>query len=257
VRYFCRISYNGSTYFGWQKQANTDNTIQSKIEKCFSTLLREPIDIVGCGRTDTGVHAKDYWFHFDIEGEIEVKQIIYKSNLILPTSISINEIVQVSNDLHARFHAEERSYIYRIKSYKDPFDFFHFYYPHIKLDHLPFLNEISDLIKKAKDFSCYCKSHASNKTNICEIKSCTWSYNESDHTFEFKITANRFIRGQIRMLVGMCLQALNNKVNINQIRDSLFDNIPLVSAFSVDAIGLTLYDIKYHFNKESKSSSSD
>lgn len=248
MRYFCRISYNGSPFFGWQKQANTENTVQSNIEKCFSLLIRETIETAGCGRTDTGVHAKDYWFHFDVENEIDTKQIIYKSNLILPNSISISEVIRVENNLHSRFDAIERSYIYRIKNYKDPFDFFHLYHPHIKLNDMPVLNEIASLILKARDFRCYCKSNSGNQTNICEIKLCSWNYNETDKTFEFKITSNRFIRGQIRMLVGMCIQVLNNKVTMSQIRDSLFNQIPLPSPYSVDASGLILYDIKYPFN---------
>lgn len=257
MRYFCRISYNGTPFFGWQKQANTENTVQSTIEKCFSLLIRETIETSGCGRTDTGVHAKDYWFHFDFENELDCKQIIYKSNLILPQSIAVSEIIPVENNLHARFDAIERSYIYRIKNYKDPFDFFHLYHPHIKVDNLPVLQEIASLILKAKDFTCFCKSHAGNQTNICEIKACSWNFNKIDQTFDFKITSNRFIRGQIRMLVGMCLQTLNNKVTMSQISDSLFSQIPLPSPYSVDAIGLTLYDIKYPFNKVENSPSLD
>jgi tRNA pseudouridine38-40 synthase len=245
MRYFCRISYNGTKFNGWQKQHNSKNTIQTIIESTLSKLLGKETFIHGCGRTDTGVHAKNYWFHFDCGVQLDTKHILYKCNKMVPAEISFHELKIVGEDLHARFHAISRSYVYRLKNYKDPFDGYHLYYPYLKKEDISVLNQISELIMTSEDFTRFHKIHSSNKTNICKIFDCKWMYKEEEETFEFYIKANRFLRGMIRLLVGACLLYLRKKLTFEEINLALKKSKELPQILSVTAEGLVLCDIEY------------
>lgn len=244
MRYFARISYNGTKYYGWQKQSRSDNTVQHLINQTLSILLKHKVETMGCGRTDSGVHAKDFILHFDSDTAFTFEQIIYKCNQILPADIVMHDIFVVKSDAHARFHAKQRSYNYRIKTYKDPFDNLHYYYRFDKGFDFEKLREIAALIPNYEDFSCYCKSKSSAKTRSCKVKECYWIYENG--TYEFRITANRFLRGMIRLLVGMMLNYQAGKLSKEEIIDSFELQKPLRLNTSVEANGLLLFDIKYN-----------
>ena len=121
MRYFLELSYNGKAYHGWQNQPNAIS-VQEVIENALSTLLRETIAIVGAGRTDAGVHAKQMFAHFDTEQDIE-ENFKFKLNSFLPKDIAIHDIFKVNPEDHARFDALSRTYLYRISLEKDAFNF--------------------------------------------------------------------------------------------------------------------------------------
>lgn len=242
MRYFALISYNGTGFFGWQKQTKSNNTVQYHIDNTLSMLLREPVSSVGCGRTDTGVHASGYYLHFDVQADFEEKDIVYKLNQILPPQIAVHAIFKVRDDLHARFHATSRSYVYRIKTYKDPFDHLHYYYKSGEL-HLNRLNEIAELIQHKNDFFSYCKSQDPGKTTLCSISHSDWKM--VGNTFEFHITANRFLRGMIRLLVGMMLNYNKGKITLDNIEASFSEKDKLPQIWSAPADGLILHKILY------------
>ena len=242
MRYFALISYNGSGFFGWQKQAKSNNTVQYHIDNTLTMLLREPIFSMGCGRTDTGVHASGYYLHFDVQSVFEVKNIIYKLNQILPPQIVVHDIFPVREDLHSRFNAISRSYVYRIKTYKDPFDHLHYYYKSGELD-LDKLNEVAELIKDKTDFFSYCKSMDPGKTTNCIITHSQWK--KVNNTYEFHISANRFLRGMIRLLVGMMLNYNKGKITIDNIEASFIQKDQLPQIWSAPADGLILHKILY------------
>jgi tRNA pseudouridine38-40 synthase len=245
MRYFGCISYNGTPYHGWQKQLNTDMSVQGKIEKVLTTLLRQDILTTGCGRTDTGVHAKKFYFHFDFDGSVFWKDIIYHANKMLDSTIVIHSMYLVPDQLHARFDATERSYTYKISQRKDPFEYFSYYYPYISEKDIDTLNDIAKIILQSTVFTQYCKSNADNETDLCTIKSSYWTYDKHTETYEYHITANRFLRGMIRLLVGMMLNVARGKLSMEEITLSLQENKSLTTPWSVPAIGLTLHDIKY------------
>lgn len=251
MRYFVCISYDGTKYFGWQKQANSDNTIQHHIDYCLSTLLRSAINTVGCGRTDAGVHAKNFYLHFDYDGEVNIENVKYKANKILPTSIVMHSIRPVHDDAHARYDAYERSYVYRIHIQKDPFQFFSYYY-NLDQDNidLTLLNELGEEIAKASDFAAFCKTNGSAKTSQCTIQRAVWIYKADEAMLEFHITANRFLRGMIRLLVGAMLHVYRGKMTKAQFEAALQKQRPLPFPLSVEANGLMLYGIKYPYIKE-------
>jgi tRNA pseudouridine38-40 synthase len=248
MRYFVCISYDGTKYFGWQKQANSDNTIQHHIDYCLSTLLKSEISTVGCGRTDAGVHAKNFYLHFDCDVEVNIEDTRYKANKILPPSIVIHAIRTMHDDAHARFDAYERSYVYRINLQKDPFEFFSY---HCNLDpstlNLSLFNELAAEVAKATDFAAFCKTNGSATTSICTIHRAEWMYKPDEAVLEFHITANRFLRGMIRLLVGAMLHVYRGKMTMAQFEDALQKQRPLPFPLSVEANGLMLYGIKYPY----------
>jgi tRNA pseudouridine38-40 synthase len=249
MRYFMNISYDGTNFYGWQKQGNSENTIQSCIDNCLTMLLKHNVNSMGCGRTDSGVHAKQFYLHFDTDHRIDTSDLVYHVNRILPRSIVVHQLFEVNDDLHARFDALERSYVYRIKLVKDPFDFHHHYYTYKEpVFDLSKLNDLAHLILSASDFKSFCKTHSANKTNICHITRSEWIYDSHQMCYEYHITANRFLRGMIRLLVGGMLNVLRNRVTLESFRASLFEQNPLESPWSIDGNGLILYGIKYPFN---------
>jgi tRNA pseudouridine38-40 synthase len=252
MRYFMRISYDGTSYFGWQKQLISDNTVQTRLEQCLRVLLKEEIITMGCGRTDTGVHAQNFYLHFDYNNDIDVKDHIFHANRILPKSIVVHDLFKVRDDLHSRFNALERSYVYRLKLDKDPFDFHYFHYtfkqPAFNLD---YLNNLATKILEANNFSSFCKTRGSAKTPYCVVTRSEWIYDTKQNCYEYHITANRFLRGMIRLLVGAMLNVMRGRITEQCFLDSLLAETPLSNAWSVDANGLILYGIKYDFTSKS------
>ncbi|MEE9437786.1 MAG: tRNA pseudouridine(38-40) synthase TruA [Saprospiraceae bacterium] len=245
MRYFALCKYNGTEYFGWQAQKTTDNTIQGIIEKTLSTITREFVPITGCGRTDAGVHASQYYFHFDTNFE-NIDNLKYKLNSILPFSINIDNIRKVPNDAHARYNAYRRAYDYYIAYERDPFrEFTTFYYPNYKKLDLNLLQEAAKLLLGYQEFVPFCKTGSNVDVKKCEIFVSEWKF--TDYGLHYHIEANRFLRGMIRLIVGMCLNVARGQLNIEQVKKSLDNQVRLKTDWSVPARGLFLSDIKYPF----------
>jgi len=245
-RYFIELSYDGSEYSGWQRQPNA-MTIQEEIESALSMLYGAEVSIMGCGRTDAGVHAAQYFCHCDlIEDRYTVAEACYKLNCILPNAIALKQIIKVESDAHTRFDATERSYYYDIHINKNPFILKHSYrfVQAEKIDN-SLLNESAALIKTYEDFYPFCKSHADVDTFKCQIKRSEWEKTEMG--YRFHITANRFLRGMVRMIVGMCLNVSTGKLKLSDVKIALEKQTRLDMAWSVPAEGLFLSEIKYPY----------
>ena len=217
ARYFLTLSYNGSNFNGWQIQDNTPNTVQQVLEEKLSMLLKEQIELVGCGRTDTGVHASHYVAHFDSksEGLIQQKQHwIYKFNTVLPASIAVSDIQRVKEDAHARFHASSRTYYYYISKQKNPFRDPFTYYVYGDLD-MELMNKAAAMLLQYEDFTSFSKLHSGSKTNNCTITRAEWHYCGVNE-WRFRITADRFLRGMVRAIVGTLLLVGKNKITLSE-----------------------------------------
>ncbi|NER17891.1 tRNA pseudouridine(38-40) synthase TruA [Spongiivirga citrea] len=201
MRYFLELAYNGKNYHGWQLQPNAI-TVQEVIEKALSTLLREAIKVVGCGRTDTGVHAKQYFLHFDLESPIDELSLIRKLNSFLPHDVAIYNLFQVKDDAHARFHATSRTYEYWITLNKNPFLSDTAYQINRVLD-VDLLNKASAILLEHTDFKCFSRSNTDVKTYNCKITQASWQ--KRDNMLIFTITADRFLRNMVRAIVGTLL----------------------------------------------------
>ena len=213
MRYFIDISYNGKNYHGWQIQKNAV-TVQSTIQDVISKILGKSTDIVGSGRTDTGVHAKSQVAHFDVNKEVD-NDFIYRVNAFLPQDISINSVNQVVDNSHARFDAISREYIYKIHDLKSPFvdGLSTFYNKKINMD---LINEACSIIMKNSDFQSFSKVKTEVKNFNCTISHA--SIRRKNNFYLFKFCANRFLRGMVRALVGTLLQLNEGKINLKEFK---------------------------------------
>ncbi|MDG1296674.1 MAG: tRNA pseudouridine(38-40) synthase TruA [Saprospiraceae bacterium] len=245
MRYFVELAYRGTNYQGWQKQPGERPTVQDNIELSLSTLLNQSTAVMGCGRTDTGVHALQYFMHFDFEGELP-KNFLYRLNKHLPKDISIFRIIPVDKERHVRFDASHRAYEYRIITSKDPFkiDTAH-YYPFKQFTDQDKMQEAAKLLLNYEEFYPFCKSNNDSYTMRCELFHSEWEFKDNEWTFN--IAANRFLRGMIRLIVGMCLNVGQDKISLEEVKQALDEQRLLSKSLSVDASGLYLKDIRYPF----------
>jgi len=246
MRYFAELSYNGTSYVGWQSQPN-GIAIQAKIEEALSTILREDIAIVGCGRTDAGVHAKQYFIHFDV-GQTIMDNLTYRINKFLPKDIAFKRFIPVKDNAHARFDATNRGYEYHIEYYKNP----HktdtaYYYPFAHQLDMKLLQESAKLLIDYDEFFPFCKAHSDAKTMCCEVRECYWTLDEEHDHLVFRIAADRFLRGMVRLIVGMCLNVALHKIPLETVKTAMDDQTRLEKSLSVPAHGLYLNKVEYPF----------
>jgi tRNA pseudouridine38-40 synthase len=245
-RYFIQLAYNGVNYNGWQIQDNTPNTIQQVLQDKLSMILSETIDVVGCGRTDTGVSAKDYYAHFDsvkTNLHLDESNCVYKLNKVLPYEIAIKKIYSVKDEASARFDAEFRSYEYFLHSYKDPFlsttSLLH--YGDINIDAM---NEAAAHLLTVTDFTSFSKVNTQTKTNNCNVTFAKWT-KLNDTQFVFKITANRFLQNMVRAIVGTLLEVGKGKITLEEFKSIVQNKNRSGAGMSVAGHALYLTDIQY------------
>ena len=244
ARYFIHLAYDGTNYKGWQIQPN-GNTVQAELSKALSTILRIEISIVGAGRTDTGVHARNFYAHFEIDCNYDVNeltQLVYKINRFLPTDISIYRIFKVADDLHARFSALTRTYKYYISLNRDPFVRDYAWYRFGELD-VNAMNEAADLLLKVIDFTSFSKLHSQTKTNNCKVSCAKWEVTSSG--LVFTITADRFLRNMVRAVVGTLIEVGLHKVTLPEFVHIIDSKDRGSAGESVPACALFLENIKY------------
>lgn len=248
MRYFLKLSYLGTAYCGWQRQPNA-RTVQQTIEEAISMILRTPTQILGCGRTDTGVHASTYYAHFDAEAV--PKRFLYALNAILPDDIAISEVLPLHADAHARFDATLRSYIYFIDTEKNPFaQNLAWQYPQGRTMALQDLQAAADILMDYEDFYTFCKSDNNLNTFKVQLKEARWEYQKESKRFVFHISGNRFLRGMVRLVVGGCVQVAKGQIELGELRTALDKQIRLPKPLSVPAEGLFLCRIEYPFLSE-------
>jgi tRNA pseudouridine38-40 synthase len=244
-RFFIHIAYNGTRYHGWQSQPNAV-TVQATIEKALSTLLQTPTAIIGAGRTDAGVHAKEMYAHLDIEVYFERKGLVNKLNSLLPKDIMIYDILPVHDEAHARFDATSRSYEYKIHTYKDIFTDDMSWQFDLPLD-IEKMNEAAKILLEYNDFECFSKTHTDVHTFNCIISQAHWEKNEQSYIFH--ITADRFLRNMVRAIVGTLIQIGLGKKEVVEMHDIIQSKNRSRAGFSVPAKGLYLTEIVYPYLK--------
>lgn len=245
MRYFIDLSYCGTKFNGWQHQKKQGDSrcVQYVIEQTLTILTKQPHEVTGCGRTDTGVHAIHYTAHTDSNFILSEISFINKLNRFLPDDIVIHYIYPVAESAHARFDAINRSYVYHMHLEKSPFPNLSYYYPY-KKPSLEKLSQAASLIIGNHDFFAFCKTKTDVKTTICNVYNAEWIYKD-ENKLEFHITADRFLRGMVRLIVGMCLDVERGKMTINEVAEALHTKNRLSRSWSVPAIGLFLHSIEY------------
>lgn len=242
-RYFIYLAYNGTRYCGWQRQPNGPS-IQQCIEEALSTVLRQQVPIVGAGRTDAGVHARQMVAHFDW-GEVLAQPgfLAEKLNRLLPKDIVIHRIVPVRNDAHARFDALSRTYHYYLSEYKDPFNYE--WVNRMPLQAIDFqqMNEACKVLFEYIDFTSFSKLHTDVKTNNCRIEYAEWR--QEGDCWVFIIRADRFLRNMVRAIVGTLLEVGKGKRSIADFRALIEAKDRCLAGTSAPGKGLSLVDVAY------------
>jgi tRNA pseudouridine38-40 synthase len=242
MRYFLELSYNGKNYSGWQRQDNA-LSVQETVEDNLSKLMSETTEIVGCGRTDAGVHAKKYYAHFDSEKELP-ENFLYRINNMLPGDISVYDILTVKSDAHARFDAVNRTYKYFIHFQKNPFIEDQSYL----LSHEPDIQKMNHCIQQLfgeHDFSAFEKKGSDNKTSVCKLENAYWQ--KTENGLVFTITANRFLRNMVRRITAALLMVGLDKMDEQEVITAVLNKELLNVKMAVPAKGLFLWNIEYDF----------
>lgn len=242
MRYFIELQYDGAAYCGWQRQPDAP-TVQGTIEQRLSMLLGVPIEIVGAGRTDTGVNASFYIAHFDTEREVDCQQLTYKLNKVLPHDIAIIRIREVEPTLHARFDAREREYTYFLTPHKSPFRRFSSWHYAVDLD-VEKMNKAAAKLLEYDDFTSFAKLNSNNHTNICHIRRAEWSV-EADGTLRFTIAADRFLRNMVRAIVGTLVDVGRGRYTVEEFDDIIASKDLSRCSAGAPACGLFLSNVKY------------
>lgn len=243
MRYFIKLAYNGTHYHGWQIQPNAAS-VQETLNKAFSVILNSEINLMGAGRTDTGVHAKEMYAHFDLEKPFDISNTIHKLNSFLPKDIVIYDIFPVADDAHTRFDATQRTYEYHINTLKDAFLQQQSWYFHQKLD-LDLMNQAAKLLFNYTDFQCFSKVNTDVNTFDCTIFEANW--NQENGKLIFTISANRFLRNMVRSIVGTLINIGLHKITLNDFELIIKSKSRDKAGFSVPAHGLYLTKIEYDY----------
>ncbi|MDP3452605.1 MAG: tRNA pseudouridine(38-40) synthase TruA [Bacteroidales bacterium] len=268
MRFFILLSYNGSSYCGWQRQINGPS-VQESLENAFSAYLREDVQITGAGRTDSGVHAVNYIAHLDSCNDILIKEqqtLIYKINAILPTGIVLHNICQVADDAHARFDAVSRTYQYLVHTKKTPFlnDYSSLFPYPLDIDKM---NSAAEYLVGQHDFTSMAKLHSDVKNNICTVTYAKWKMgspgiitpyekaisSDEGGSFIFTISANRFLRNMVRAIVGSLLEVGRGRQEPEWIADILTKKDRSAAGSSVASHALFLINVKYPYELFKKS----
>lgn len=245
MRYFLEIAFDGSPYVGWQIQPNGPS-VQEKVNQILSIILKQPIYSVGCGRTDSGVHAQSFFVHFDTPLPIaDAHAFLLKFNGIAPASLAAYRLIPVSEKDHARFSATSRTYEYIITTRKNPHwdrKALHVYSnPNITL-----MNKAASLLLGEQNFKAFSRVNDLKHHN-CTVMEAYFTANTHDHTLIFTITANRFLRNMVRAITGTLLKIGTQNTDPNTICNIIQSQDRKNAGQSVAAHGLYLTHISYPF----------
>ena len=240
-RYFLEIMYDGTNYHGWQVQPNSD-TVQEQVENSLSTILGQNKSVMGAGRTDTGVHAKQFFAHFDHDSNLLDGNIVHRLNSFLPKDICVKSIFEVKADAHSRFDATSRTYEYVVYNSKNPFLVDEAYFIHQPLN-IALMNEAANCLFEFIDFTSFSKLHTQTKTNNCSIKRAVWE--QRDNTLVFTIEADRFLRNMVRAIVGTLLEVGLGRKSVEDFVKIIQSKDRAKAGASVPAHALYLTQVTY------------
>ena len=242
-RYFAELAYNGTAYHGWQVQPN-GITVQEVLNKALSTYFRQDVETVGCGRTDTGVHATKFFAHFELVNTASAHEALQSINALLPYDVAVKRIFAVEPGAHARFDATLRSYEYHIHFNKDPF-MHNLSWLMRDMPDVDLMNQAAEILMEYTDFSCFSKAHTQTFTNNCKITLAEWI--RYPDAIVFHISADRFLRNMVRAIVGTLLRIGRREITPEAIRLIIESGDRSNAGVSVPACGLFLTDVKYPY----------
>lgn len=243
-RYFVELSYFGKNYSGWQIQPNA-HTIQEELQDNLTKLNRNnPIKVIGCGRTDAGVHGQHYFMHIDFPEIPNIDHFIFKLNHMLPKAIVILDVFEVQPKAHSRFDATERTYKYYLHHYKNPFLKDTSWYCYEKLD-MNLMNKAAETLLVHKDFEAFSKVSTNVHNFLCEVRYAKWE--QVGEQMIFTISANRFLRNMVRAIVGTLIEVGAKRMTLEEFEGVILSKDRDCAGKSAPANGLTLIEVKYPF----------
>ncbi|MFK7936468.1 MAG: tRNA pseudouridine(38-40) synthase TruA [Saprospiraceae bacterium] len=246
MRYFINSAYGGTKYSGWQRQINTQRTIQEIMERVFLKIFKKKITVYGCGRTDAGVHASQYVFHVNLEEapDFDLKFRLYKN---LPDDIAVFQVIEVSADQHCRYDATARTYDYFIHWKKDPILFrYSSFYQFPDLDFAA-MRKATQVILATQDFKPLCREPKAYKSTLCQVTRCELFVNEEQGRLRFSITSNRFLRGMIRYAVSFLLEVGRGQMTLAAFEKIMQQEVEFDNKRPAYPNGLFLSRIEYPF----------
>ena len=241
--YKLTIQYDGTNYAGWQIQKE-GKTVQGEIKAAIEKVLQNEINLVGSGRTDSGVHALGQVANFRYHKDLDLYKFRHSLNSLTDTDIAITEVKKVDKDFHSRFDATRRSYLYLISHDKSPFyDRFSYQYSPVVQYSMDELNELSKIYLGEHDFTSLCRTKTEIENKVCFINNIHWRSNKNFTLFH--VEANRFLHGMVRTLVGTLLHAIKNDLDYSYLLKVLEEEDRQAAAEAVSAKGLFLYKVRY------------
>jgi len=241
VRYFISLAYKGTNFHGWQVQPNAVS-VQQRINEGLSVLLKEEVMIMGAGRTDAGVHAKQMYAHFECDKSFDLDIVCYRLNAFLEDTICIKSIFKVADETHARFHATSRTYEYWLCQEKNPFLIEGAWLMYSNLD-FSLMNAAAAHLIEVSDFSSFAKIHTDVNTHICDVRKAEWL--QQGDKWVFTIEADRFLRNMVRAIVGTLVEVGKGKMTIEEFKAVIKEKDRAVAGVSAPAKGLYLVNIDY------------
>lgn len=247
MRYFFRLAYNGRNYFGWQEQPDQPS-VQTVLTDCLQKLLRQNIKLTGCGRTDTGVHARVYYAHADLKESTALSdkaRFLGRLNSFLPSDIVVYDYFEVAPEAHARFDAISRTYKYYVGIQKDPFCSTTVLPMYGQKLNMALMQQAANLLLSTEDFTSFSKLHTQTNNNLCKVSQAVWT--EEGHQLVFTITANRFLRNMVRAVVGTLIEVGREKLSVEDFAHIIQQKDRCSAGQSVLAQGLFLHDVQYPY----------
>ena len=242
LRYFIELSYKGTNYHGWQVQPNAIS-IQELLNKALTTIFRTAINVIGAGRTDTGVHAEQLFAQVDLDNEIKTEVVIYKLNSLLPNDIVVENILKTTDSAHARFDATSRSYEYRIFLGRNPFLIDTTWQINNKKLNIVKMNEAAEILLTYTNFKCFSRTNSNVKTYNCDIRKAEWVL--TNEMLIFHITADRFLRNMVRAIVGTLIDVGKEKITLEGFKQIIESKDRCNAGTSAPAQGLFLTQVTY------------
>ncbi len=237
------IQYDGTDYCGWQIQ-RSGRTVQGTIKEALEKLTRSEINLLGAGRTDSGVHAYGQTANFKIDSELDIYKFKHALNSVLPKSISIPRMEKVSGEFHSRFDAKRRSYFYLFVPEKNAFlHKYSYYYPRIKQVEIGKLNELSKIFHGKKDFTSFSRKLEGNRNSVCTIYNTHWRI--TNGVYVFLIEADRYLHGMVRAITGTLIKVYNYKEPSIELEKIIEAKDRQAAGQAVPPQGLFLYKVRY------------
>lgn len=245
MRYFFHIAYQGTHYRGWQRQPNTIS-VQEVLENALSKVLRQRIVCIGCGRTDAEVHARQYFFHIEVEEPWSL-DLVFVLNKTLPNDIVVYDIIPASREQHAQWSAHQRTYDYFLHTHPNPFLAQNSTYWETGTVDLAAMQAAADILPKYSDFRAFCKTPNRHKSTICRVDHAQWFTSEDATQFRFTISASRFLRGMIRIIVAKMLEVGTGSLSVGAFEAELAARKDAVQVSFAPPQGLYLSQVVYPF----------